>query len=294
MLVRTDDRDTIARQSLLRQAERRLQEQGRRGLRKRPPRPRRPERQIRRYEAALREIVRAMERDIRDRVFPQIDSLLLEAGTRGDDVRADDWLQRLADLFAATRLALGPAQERATVGMNSIGDEVQGQASEGVIRQVRAVLGVSPDFFDQQRIADALNAWKAENGAFITRFAAEEVQAAQDAVSRAVRAGHSNRDIVAELRGRFGVSYNRARRIARTEVSQLNTQITRERHRELGITGYIWRTAMDERVRDQHADREGRHFEWNNPPEGGHPGEAVNCRCESQADLESLLSELEA
>lgn len=42
---------------------------------------------------------------------------------------------------------------------------------------------------------------------------------------------------------------------------------------------YIWRTRGDSKVRSAHAERDGRVFEWNNPPEGGHPGEAPNCRC---------------
>ncbi|MCF8496738.1 MAG: hypothetical protein K9G62_08770 [Alphaproteobacteria bacterium] len=42
---------------------------------------------------------------------------------------------------------------------------------------------------------------------------------------------------------------------------------------------YVWRTRKDDRVRDEHAAREGRIFVWGFPPEGGHPGEDFNCRC---------------
>ncbi|WP_193788037.1 phage minor head protein [Magnetospira sp. QH-2] len=42
---------------------------------------------------------------------------------------------------------------------------------------------------------------------------------------------------------------------------------------------YIWRTVGDNKVRSSHADREGQTFSWDDPPEGGHPGEAENCRC---------------
>ncbi|CCQ74449.1 phage head morphogenesis protein [Magnetospira sp. QH-2] len=42
---------------------------------------------------------------------------------------------------------------------------------------------------------------------------------------------------------------------------------------------YIWRTVGDNKVRSSHADREGQTFSWDDPPEGGHPGEAPNCRC---------------
>jgi len=49
---------------------------------------------------------------------------------------------------------------------------------------------------------------------------------------------------------------------------------------------YIWHTMGDGRVRSSHADRDGKAFSWDNPPDGGHPGEAYNCRCTAE-DLKS-------
>ncbi|MBD3661803.1 MAG: minor capsid protein, partial [Arenibacter algicola] len=45
---------------------------------------------------------------------------------------------------------------------------------------------------------------------------------------------------------------------------------------------YIWRTRGDGKVRSSHADRDGKVFSWDDPPEGGHPGEAPNCRCRAE------------
>ena len=42
---------------------------------------------------------------------------------------------------------------------------------------------------------------------------------------------------------------------------------------------YIWRTRWDDKVRSEHARRDGEVFSWDNPPSGGHPGEDHNCRC---------------
>lgn len=42
---------------------------------------------------------------------------------------------------------------------------------------------------------------------------------------------------------------------------------------------YTWRTAGDDKVRPSHAANEGKVFAWDNPPETGNPGEAINCRC---------------
>lgn len=49
-----------------------------------------------------------------------------------------------------------------------------------------------------------------------------------------------------------------------------------------GMGEYIWRTAGDGKVRSSHADRDGKTYSWDNPPEGGHPGEAPNCRCTAE------------
>ena len=55
--------------------------------------------------------------------------------------------------------------------------------------------------------------------------------------------------------------------------------INQLRQEDLGIEQYVWRSQDDAKVRDNHAAYDDRVFRWDNPPEGGHPGEAHNCRC---------------
>jgi len=112
-------------------------------------------------------------------------------------------------------------------------------------------------------------------------------------VSRGVRGGNSTKQIKDELRKRFRISDSRAQRIARTEISQLNAQITKQREQELGIEQFIWMTAEDERVRDRHAEWHMRTFEWDDPPNGQTPGEPVNCRCTARPDMSDILEEAE-
>lgn len=74
------------------------------------------------------------------------------------------------------------------------------------------------------------------------------------------------------------------------QVHSLDTQLTQKRQQSLGFNEYIWETRRDERVRGNpnglypkakpsHFARQSVVFNWNNPPEGGHPGEAPGCRC---------------
>ena len=46
---------------------------------------------------------------------------------------------------------------------------------------------------------------------------------------------------------------------------------------------YKWYTQLANRVRPSHKEREGRIFSWDDPPEGGHPGEDFGCRCWAEA-----------
>lgn len=46
---------------------------------------------------------------------------------------------------------------------------------------------------------------------------------------------------------------------------------------------YTWRTRKDIAVRKEHRIREGIVFDWDDPPEGGHPGEDYGCRCWAEA-----------
>jgi len=54
------------------------------------------------------------------------------------------------------------------------------------------------------------------------------------------------------------------------------------RQRALGIRQYVWRSRDDGKVRSTHAHYDDQIFSWDDPPEGGHPGQAFNCRCHAE------------
>jgi SPP1 gp7 family putative phage head morphogenesis protein len=54
------------------------------------------------------------------------------------------------------------------------------------------------------------------------------------------------------------------------------------RQRGLGIRQYVWRSRDDGKVRSSHAHYDDQVFSWDDPPEGGHPGQAFNCRCHAK------------
>lgn len=89
------------------------------------------------------------------------------------------------------------------------------------------------------------------------------------------------------------VTKERAQVIARDQTSKMNTNINQIRQTALGIQEYIWRTSEDSRVvgapggkypqgnamHGNHYVRNGKIFRWDEPPDDGHPGWSIQCRC---------------
>lgn len=71
----------------------------------------------------------------------------------------------------------------------------------------------------------------------------------------------------------------RALLIAVDQLGKINGRLTQIRQQKLGITHYTWSTSHDERVRHSHRLRDGLLFAWNDPPDDGHPGIPIRCRC---------------
>lgn len=99
------------------------------------------------------------------------------------------------------------------------------------------------------------------------------------------------RTLLEQIQHEFGLSYDRAKVIARDQTSKLNGNLNAVRQMGLGIEEYIWQTAGDERVvgrpgglyprgnrmHGNHWERQGKRFKWTEPPADGHPGEAIQC-----------------
>ena len=58
--------------------------------------------------------------------------------------------------------------------------------------------------------------------------------------------------------------------------------INQLRQNAMGFSHYIWRSSDDDKVRASHAAHDDRLFSWDDPPEGGHPGQAWGCRCHAE------------
>lgn len=118
----------------------------------------------------------------------------------------------------------------------------------------------------------------------------------EKALFQAITEGWSTARMAEMLTERFGIADRRARFIARDQAATFNGELNRIRMQQAGVTEYVWSTSLDERVRGRpdgrypkarpsHWAREGQVFSWTKPPEGGHPGMGINCRCVARAVL---------
>ena len=89
------------------------------------------------------------------------------------------------------------------------------------------------------------------------------------------------------LRDEYKSSGYNLRRLTRDQTSKTIGGLTEVRQTQLGVEKYEWITSGDNRVRRSHANNNGLFFEWANPPETGHPGSEIQCRCIGIADVTS-------
>ncbi len=270
----------------------------------RPPRRRlrRPRRQ---------RLPRGVERDYRSDIFTVlerarelVDKLLIprlaELESRAlitvDHDRADveRWAEALGRIVQNIRDQFAPAERALEVGARVAVNRTSAFNKQQITNQLRGVLGVDI-FIAEPELADELAGAVAENVGLIESIPSQYFDDIERIVLRGFRAGQRSEVLGDEISERFNVSRNRGAFIARDQIGSLNGNLTRNRQINLGIPGYIWRTAFDERVRPTHADLEGEPFGWDDPPvtnsrgDRNHPGGDFRCRCVPEPDLSTLL-----
>jgi SPP1 gp7 family putative phage head morphogenesis protein len=162
---------------------------------------------------------------------------------------------------------------------------------------------------NNQNIIDEMKLWAMENARLIKTIPERMLDKVAEIVYGSVRSGESSRSLAIKLREAFDISKNRAKIIARDQISKLNGNITRARNLSLGITEYQWLTSRDERVRHSHDVLESKICSWNNAEvyknninddswkkrlsikaTDTHPSQDIMCRCTSIAIIPMELA----
>lgn len=166
----------------------------------------------------------------------------------------------------------------------------------------RQMIGVDV-FFNEPWLSQEMNAFVKENVALIKTIDSRFFDKIEQIIYQGAKQGIRHEEIRKQIVDEFGKSRNIAKRIARDQVNKFNGQLTMLRQTSIGVKRYTWRMVGDRRVRGNpgglyptaspsHWAREGKTFYWNSPPSGGHPGQAILCRCWAEPVLQDALDRL--
>lgn len=138
--------------------------------------------------------------------------------------------------------------------------------------------------------SEMFGGWVRENVSLIKGANSQQIDKIASTLYRAERNGLRADAIEKEIQRILGTTVDRAKLIARDQISKMSGQLDRVKQIDAGIDAYVWRTSQDERVRSSHAALNGRRFTWARPPDVGNPGQPIRCRCIAEPDFGDLLT----
>lgn len=173
-----------------------------------------------------------------------------------------------------------------------LGQWVVGASDRHLGRTIRAVQSATGvDVSLSLRLGDVrpiLEASIRENVGLISKLNADTKARVEQILLDGFTQRKSRTQIARELREAMGITWRRARLIARDQNEKINATLTRYRNQQLGIKWFRWITRLDSRVRRTHRAREGKVYSWARgaPIPERFPGIAINCRCVAEGVIE--------
>jgi SPP1 gp7 family putative phage head morphogenesis protein len=153
---------------------------------------------------------------------------------------------------------------------------------------VHKTLGINVlgDYYMGEFFREAMKQWTANNVGLIKTIPMDTLTRMQNIVQEGYTAGRSNTTIGRDIQDAYGIDRRHAQFIARDQMAKLNADLTQAQQKDAGVEEYVWSTSGDSRVRDRHAELDGKTFAWSDPPivdtrtgRRGHPGQDYQCRC---------------
>lgn len=229
-----------------------------------------------------------------DEVANQVIRNLPEILNRSDSERGDVDQNRIETLLNGIIYSWSQrvTVRRATADYASVYASVDRHAE----RQVKQVLRIA--FSNSPRAQAIFNESLKENISLIESipqellFGTPNRKGVKDVILEGFQQGKLGADIAKDIQDRFVAdSPARARLIARDQIGKLNSAQVVDRFTTAGIEEFIWRTARDGRVRDEHEPLEGQTFSYasGGDPVEGFPGEQIQCRCTMEPIIPDFL-----
>lgn len=143
--------------------------------------------------------------------------------------------------------------------------------------------GITSDRQDADNMQALKEAWVQQNLDLIKSIDSRTMERIRQSLSDAIIQNVSSAELSKYLRDEIqklaGTTMSRATLIGVDQVGKLNGQMTQYRQQYAGIDRYEWETAHDSRVRPAHRARQGKIYNWDEPPADGNPGMPIRCRC---------------
>ena len=197
-------------------------------------------------------------------------------------------VERAKEIISRMKAESVLSDERVAERVRTQGRRIADANRKQIQKQMRQAISVELPLRDVG-IGDRLRAWTTENVSLIKSLPDETYGKIERVLLSGLNDGKRWEVIAEEIESRFEVGESRAALIARDQVGKFYGTVNRERQTELGLTHYFWDTSRDERVRPEHAAREGERFAWDDAPSDGHPGQPINCRCTPRPDFSGLI-----
>lgn len=243
--------------------------------------PKRIEREYRGFAVGA---VRYMNELINELLLSQLPNVIQQ--NKVDSVRSDAVSIDIGRIIDSIKLRFFArfSQKRIEETFGALANEAKNLHKEQFDAGFKRVNVVAPVLTDINLITQ-LEDYKYLNARLIQGMSEEALNRIQTITTTGAQQGKLTKDIAKQIKHQMGVSKNRANLIARDQTGKLLGAMNETRQKEAGVNQYIWRTSNDDRVRDEHAAREGEVFSWDSPPEDGHPGQPINCRCTAEPIL---------
>lgn len=208
------------------------------------------------------------------RVFAEWFGELLEAIRNTGFVKLDGPIDFLANLFDSFRQRWGErvntmANQISILGQN-INELTAGYFSED-LNAASFSIGL------QSELTETMQAFTRQNVALIKNIGEQTATGMERLVMDAFTKGTATKTLAKDIQNlstEFGK--NRAKLIARDQLSKLSGQLTETRAKSAGSDEYIWETVGDSRVRPKHQELDGKVRKWSQSPT---PGQEIQCRC---------------
>lgn len=150
-------------------------------------------------------------------------------------------------------------------------------------KQLKDMTGVNAAaLIKKNKLDDVLDMSIAANVSLIESIPTQYHAKLESIILKSLQNGKGESWVAAQVKRLGKTTDARAKLIARDQIGSVNSAVNAARHKELGIEEYYWRTCKDEKVRHKHKLREGQKIRWDDPPDDGHAGEPINCRCDAE------------